>query len=57
LMVTLWPGGALGPLFAAWVHDQLGSYDVAFGTFAGLNALVCLSLLGLRQEARARRAF
>ena len=56
LMVTLWPGGALGPLFAAWIHDQLGSYDVAFATFAGLNALTCLLLLGLRREASARRA-
>jgi len=53
LMVVLWPGGALGPLFAAWVHDQLGSYDVAFATFAGLNLLVCISLLGLRCEVAA----
>jgi len=50
LTVTLWPGGALGPLFAAWIHDQLGSYDVAFTTFAGLNAAACLLLLGLRRE-------
>lgn len=56
LTVTLWPGGALGPLFAAWIHDQLGSYDVAFATFAGLNALTCLLLLGLRREVAAPRA-
>jgi len=56
MTVMLWPGGALGPLFAAWIHDNLGSYDIAFSTFAGLNALACVALLGLRREKAEWRA-
>jgi cyanate permease len=47
----LLPGGVLGPIFAARLYDTLGSYDVAFTTFAVLNAL-CLGLLAfVRREA------
>ncbi len=47
---TLWPAGTLGPIFSAWVHDSLGSYDVAFLTFAAANGLACAAFLGLRRE-------
>jgi MFS family permease len=52
IMLALLPGGGLGPLFAAAVHDRTGSYDGAFLTFAALNALAFAALFGLRREAR-----
>jgi len=52
MMFALLPGGALGPIFAARMYDTLGSYQVAFTTFAVLNiaslALLCL----VRRETR-----
>ena len=53
IMLALAPGGALGPLFAAFVHDRTGSYDDAFRTFAVLNLLAVGALFFLRDE-RAR---
>jgi MFS family permease len=50
LMFTLFPGGALGPIFAGAVFDRMGSYQMAFGTFAFVNLLALLALLGLRRE-------
>jgi cyanate permease len=50
-MITLFPGGALGPIFAGAVFDRLGSYQLAFGTFAFLNLLALLALFGLRRES------
>jgi MFS family permease len=50
LMITLFPGGALGPIFAGAVFDRMGSYQIAFGTFALVNLLALLALLGLRRE-------
>ena len=52
LMLALLPGGVLGPLFAARLYDTLGSYDVAFATFAALNALSLGLLACVRREAR-----
>lgn len=49
LMLTL-VLGATGPLFAALVHDHLGSYAVAFRVFAVLNLGSLLALLWLRDE-------
>ena len=54
-MLTLLPGGTLGPIFAGAVHDATGSYAVAFGSFAALNALSWLALTQVRDE-RAGRA-
>jgi MFS family permease len=51
LMVTLFLGGASGPIFAGWAHDRFGSYDLAFGCFAALNAAALLGLTLLRREA------
>jgi MFS family permease len=51
MMLALLPGGALGPLFAAAVHDRTGSYAPAFATFAALNLLALSSLFFLRREA------
>jgi len=51
IMLALLPGGGLGPLFAAAVHDRTGSYHGAFLTFAAMNALAFAALFGLRREA------
>jgi len=53
LMIALFVGGGLGPVFAGRVFDRLGSYEGAFLTYAGLNLLTVLLLLGTRDE-RAR---
>jgi sugar phosphate permease len=57
LMLALLPGGALGPIFAASLYDRLGSYELAFTTFAALNAVSLGLLCFLRPErvAMARR--
>jgi sugar phosphate permease len=52
MTLTLLPGGALGPIFAAVLHDRLGDYRIAFGTFAVLNGLALLGLLFVRDERR-----
>lgn len=54
MTLTLLPGGALGPVFAARLYDLLGSYDVAFGVFALLNAGAFLALLLVRDERSLR---
>jgi MFS family permease len=50
LMLTLLPGGTLGPIFAGAVHDATGSYTAAFVSFAALNALAWLGLTQVRDE-------
>jgi sugar phosphate permease len=52
LMFALLPGGVLGPIFAARLYDTHGSYEIAFATFAVLNAIS----LGLLCFVRAERA-
>jgi len=56
LMLTLLPGGTLGPIFAGAVHDATGSYFGAFASFAALNALAWLALTQVRDERKALRA-
>ena len=46
LMIALPAGGILGPIFAGYTFDRLGSYEIAFTTFAVLN-LLALGLLAL----------
>ncbi len=53
LMVTLFPGGVLGPMFAGAVFDATGGYGLAFTTFALLNVVALASLLLVRSERRA----
>lgn len=53
LMLTLLPGGTLGPAFAGLVHDRTGSYDLAFQVFAALN-LLSFGLLFLVRDERPR---
>jgi predicted MFS family arabinose efflux permease len=53
LMVVLWPAGSLGEIFAGFCFDRFGSYDLAFRSYAGLNALVFAGLFWLRDERRA----
>lgn len=55
MMLMLFPGGALGPIFAAAVHDRLGSYDLAFQVFAVMNALALAALFFVRDERSAAR--
>jgi MFS family permease len=55
MMLMLFPGGALGPIFAAAVHDRLGSYDLAFRVFAVMNALALVALFFVRDERAAAR--
>ncbi|MGH0038428.1 MAG: MFS transporter [Myxococcota bacterium] len=55
LMVTLFPGGVLGPIFAGAVFDRTGRYDGAFVTFGVLN-LLGLAALGLVRAERGRGA-
>ncbi|HZO08159.1 MAG TPA: MFS transporter [Myxococcota bacterium] len=56
VMLALLPGGGLGPLFAATLHDRTGSYAGAFAVFAVLNAMSFASLFLLRRERRGARA-
>jgi MFS family permease len=53
MMLILLPGGALGPVFAAALHDHLGSYELAFQGFAILNGLSLLALFFVRDERAA----
>ena len=50
LMIALFPGGALGPVFAGRVFDALGGYQAAFAVFALGNLVLLVLLLGLRDE-------
>ena len=52
MTLTLFPGGALGPIFAAQLHDRLGDYEIAFGVFAALNIGAFLALPFVRDERR-----
>ncbi len=51
LMLAL-PSGSLGAIFAAQVHDRLGSYTLAFTCFAILNAAILVALVFTRDERR-----
>jgi MFS family permease len=48
LMLVLLPAGVAGPTFAGYLFDTLGSYRVAFATFAILNVVAVGALLWLR---------
>lgn len=50
LMLAFLPGATLGPIFAAAVHDQTGSYAPAFVVFLVLNGLTVMALFLLRDE-------
>ena len=52
MTLTLLPGGALGPVFAAVLYDRLGDYQLAFGVFTLLNILAFSALFFLRDERR-----
>jgi MFS family permease len=53
LMLTLLPGGTLGPAFAGYVHDVTGSYAGAFQALTAANLLAFGLLLFVRDERRA----
>ena len=48
MWVIAMPPSLVGPLLAAWIHDQRGSYDAAFGLFV-------LALLGTALLVRSVR--
>ncbi len=50
LMLALLPGGAFGPIFAAWVFDRYGDYTPAFAVFAAVNLVALAAILALRDE-------
>lgn len=50
IMFMLLPGGVAGPMFAGYAFDSLGSYRLAFTTFAVLNAVAVGALLLLRRH-------
>lgn len=54
MTLTLFPGGALGPIFAAQLYDRLGDYELAFAAFALLNVGAFLALLFVRDERERR---
>jgi predicted MFS family arabinose efflux permease len=49
LMLAL-PGGAIGAIYAARVHDLAGSYQVPFATFAVVNVAMLVALSFIREE-------
>ena len=53
MMLTL-PAGALGSIFAASIFDRLGTYELAFLSFAVLNGLAFAALFLLRDERGPR---
>lgn len=55
MMMNLLLGGALGPIFAAAIHDHLDSYELAFQGFALLNGVALFALLFIRDERTAVR--
>lgn len=54
MLLALLPGGVAGPIFAASIHDHLGSYTIAFQAFAALNLLAVFALFAVRNERAAR---
>lgn len=57
LMLTILPGGTLGPVLTGWAHDATGSYTPAFAAFVAANLASFALLFGLRDErVRARGA-
>jgi MFS family permease len=50
MLLALLPGGIAGPIFAAAIHDQQGSYAMAFQAFAAVNILAVVTLFGRRDE-------
>ena len=54
MLLALLPGGIAGPIFAAAIHDQHGSYSIAFQAFAALNILAVVALFRVRNERPAR---
>jgi MFS family permease len=55
LMLALLPGGMAGNVYAGWAYDVLGSYWIAFATFAVLNVLSVAALVRLRPAANVGR--
>ncbi len=50
LMLALLPGGVLGPIFAGYMFEAFGSYELAFQIFAGLNLVSFAALCAVRSQ-------
>ena len=53
MMLALVAGGGLGPLFAGRVFDLMGGYQLAFATYAVLNATALLASFFICDERRS----
>ena len=54
LMITFPVGGTVAPIFAGYVHDEAGSYEIAFATIAVMLALSFFLLFFLRDKRNLR---
>jgi predicted MFS family arabinose efflux permease len=54
LMISYFPGGGLGPIGLARVHDVLGSYQLGFGLCAALIGAAAIGLLSISQPNEDR---
>lgn len=56
IMLMLLPGGTFGPVFAGYVFDNVGTYGIAFTSYAVMNVAAVLALLFLQplRENRCR---
>lgn len=48
-------GGFAGPVFAGWIYDKTGSYDIAFFLFSAALVLSSVSVLAVTQRKGARQ--
>ena len=53
MMLALLPGGIVGPVALGYIHDALGSYEVAFRVLLGLT-IVSLAMLAAVRPLRVR---
>ncbi len=49
-MLSYFPGGGLGPIGLARLHDVLGSYAIGFGLCAGMLGLAVLALFAVSRS-------
>jgi MFS family permease len=52
IMLMLLPGGTFGPVFAGYAFDVVGSYSIAFTTYAFVNVAAVIALLFLKPRRR-----
>jgi len=55
LMITFPVGGSVAPIFAGYVYDEMGSYQIAFSIIVAMLVLSFVLLFFLRDERAAQR--